>query len=72
MKKKIHSILNGIADGIFPSIFRSIGKDENGKMEINNSRLVASVFSWILLIAFLRGTINLESLIELLKVLLTV
>ena len=66
MKKRIVNVLNGIADGIFPSIGNSI-KNTNDGREINRARLTASVLSWMLTIAFLMGVIPLSSIVEILK-----
>lgn len=66
MRKRIVEIFNGIADGIFPSIRPSIKKQEDGTTEVNRARLTASVLSWILVIAFLKGWITAEQVASLL------
>lgn len=65
MRKRISEILNGIADGIFPSIRNSIKKDAEGHTEINRARLTAAVLSWMILIALLKGWITVSQLASL-------
>jgi len=71
MKKRIHDILNGIADGIFPTVKHSIKKTPDGT-EINRARLTAAVLSWMLMIAMFKGWLTFEHFGELLKILLTI
>ncbi len=70
MKKKIIDILNGIADGIFPTIRNSFKKTNDGH-EVSRARLTASVLSWIFSIAMLKGWITFSQLVDLLKMIFT-
>ncbi len=62
MKTKMKDVLNGIADGIFPSIRNAI-KDN----EVNRARLTASLISWSLAIAYLKGWIKLSDVLSFLS-----
>jgi hypothetical protein len=59
--------LNGIADGMLPNVGNSIRRTRSGK-EFNRPRLVASILSWITLIALLKGWLSTDQLIEILKI----
>jgi hypothetical protein len=67
MKRKWINILNGIADGMLPNIGNSIRRTKTGKT-FNRPRLVASVLSWITLIAMLKGWLTTEQLIEIIRI----
>lgn len=70
MKKRLEDILNGIADGIFPTVKHSLKKTQTGT-EINRARLTASVGSWLLMIAMFKGWLKFEQFGEFLKIILT-
>jgi hypothetical protein len=69
MKPKIKDVLNGIVDGSLPAISSSITKKEDGSREVNRARLTASVLSWLIFIAFVRGLIPLDTALEFLRLL---
>lgn len=71
MKKRLVDILNGIADGVFPTVKHSLKKTPTGT-EINRARLTASVGSWLLMIAMFKGWLTFEHFAELLKLILTI
>ena len=71
MKKRIIDIFNGIADGILPNVKNSISKNANDGKEINRARLTASILSFLIFIAMLRGWITWNNLVSLLKMIFT-
>lgn len=72
MKKNwTRRILSGIADGIFPAVSGSITYSSDKGREIDYARFTASVLSWSLFIAFVKGWITLEQTVEILRILLT-
>lgn len=62
--------MNGIADGIFPSIRNSVKTDDDGNREINRARLTASVLAWLAFIALLKGWLPLESVLKFIQTLI--
>jgi len=71
MKKRLINILNGIADGVSPSLRNSIKKTNDG-FEVNRARLTASVLSFMVMVGMLKGWITFDQLMKFLHLVFTV
>jgi hypothetical protein len=67
MNKRIVDILEGIADGIFPNVSKSIKHTAKGR-EVNGLRLTVAVLSWLTAIGLIKGVVSFAQIIELVKI----
>jgi hypothetical protein len=72
MKKRTKSILLGIADGFLPGVFSSIKKSNEGQIEVNKTRLMTSILSYVVLVLTIRGKISIDKAVEIIKILFNV